>query len=284
MPYSLVLNLTPQSPIYPSYAQGRHLHALFLNLVSYCDRDLGDYLHKPQASKAFTLSPLQIEQSKRSQLSSTKKHFKAEPIQFEHRRSINSHTSCWWRISLLDENLFGKLTQLWLNINPDKPWHLGNADLKITSILCSSQAERPWASAIPYERLYQSASDTEHKFTFSFATPTSFSKQKHDNPLPTPESIFRSLCRRWNKYSGIEISDSDLPLDSLFPSYFNIRTEVAKDYRKSLMIGCVGDISYHCRGNATPQQIKYLNALADFALYSGLGKKTTMGMGMVRRL
>jgi CRISPR-associated protein Csc1 len=30
MPYSLVLNLTPRSPIYPNFLTGRHLHALFL--------------------------------------------------------------------------------------------------------------------------------------------------------------------------------------------------------------------------------------------------------------
>ena len=285
MPYSLVLNLTPQSPIYPGYAQGRHLHALFLNIVSYVDPDLGNYLHNQKTSKAFTISPLQIlEKSDHPKLLSAKKPLKGERIQFEHKKSINSHTPCWWRISLLDESLFGKLTQLWLNINPDKPWHLGNTELKITSILCSSQADRPWASAIPYDSLYEQASEIDNKFTFSFATPTSFSKQKHDNPLPTPESIFRSLCKRWNRYSNVEILDADLPLDSLFPSYFNIRTEVVSDYKKSKLIGCVGDISYHCRGKAEPQQIKYLNTLADFALYSGLGKKTTMGMGMVRRI
>ncbi|MCU0532618.1 MAG: CRISPR system precrRNA processing endoribonuclease RAMP protein Cas6 [Hydrococcus sp. Prado102] len=32
-----------------------------------------------------------------------------------------------------------------------------------------------------------------------------------------------------------------------------------------------------------PIQIQQLNALADFALYCGIGRKTTMGMGMVRR-
>ena len=33
-----------------------------------------------------------------------------------------------------------------------------------------------------------------------------------------------------------------------------------------------------------PLQIKQLNALTDFALYAGVGRKTPMGMGMVRRL
>ncbi|NJN12968.1 MAG: CRISPR-associated endoribonuclease Cas6, partial [Richelia sp. RM2_1_2] len=51
MPHSLILNLTPKSPIYPQFLTGRHLHALFLTLVSYVDRELGTYLHDSQADK-----------------------------------------------------------------------------------------------------------------------------------------------------------------------------------------------------------------------------------------
>ncbi|HAJ62041.1 MAG TPA: CRISPR-associated endoribonuclease Cas6, partial [Cyanobacteria bacterium UBA8543] len=60
MPHSLVLNLLPQSPIPPQFLTGRHLHALFLTLVSSVDTQLGDYLHESKADKAFTLSPLQV--------------------------------------------------------------------------------------------------------------------------------------------------------------------------------------------------------------------------------
>ncbi len=57
MPHSLVLNLLPQSPIPPQFLTGRHLHALFLTLVSSVDKELGDRLHDSTADKAFTLSP-----------------------------------------------------------------------------------------------------------------------------------------------------------------------------------------------------------------------------------
>jgi CRISPR-associated endoribonuclease Cas6 len=45
----------------------------------------------------------------------------------------------------------------------------------------------------------------------------------------------------------------------------------------------VGEISYRILGDVEPLVIKQINALADFALYAGVGRKTTMGMGMVRR-
>jgi CRISPR-associated endoribonuclease Cas6 len=36
-------------------------------------------------------------------------------------------------------------------------------------------------------------------------------------------------------------------------------------------------------GAVDPLTIKQINALADFALYAGVGRKTPMGMGMVKR-
>lgn len=74
MPHSLVLNLIPQSPIYPNYLTGRHYHALFLNLVSSVDRTLGDLLHDSTADKAFTLSPLQVKSSYTSNGSGKRGH------------------------------------------------------------------------------------------------------------------------------------------------------------------------------------------------------------------
>ncbi|MCU0534749.1 MAG: CRISPR-associated endoribonuclease Cas6, partial [Hydrococcus sp. Prado102] len=65
-----------------------------LQLVSYVDRDLATHLHDSHADKAFTLSPLQISQAQNI-------------LQWECHKPIPAGTPCWWRVSLLDENLFG---------------------------------------------------------------------------------------------------------------------------------------------------------------------------------
>ncbi|MEL7039021.1 MAG: CRISPR-associated endoribonuclease Cas6 [Cyanobacteria bacterium J06592_8] len=271
MPYSLVLNLVPLSTISPNYLSGRHLHALFLTLVSSVDKELGNYLHDSQTEKSFTLSPLQI---------SSKNRRIEQILQWEHSQSISVGIPCWWRISLLDDSLFSKLTQLWLNLNPDQPWHLGSANLKISSVLGTPKSDQPWVNACPYSQLYEQASERDRNITLQFATPTAFRQGKYDTSLPSPESVFNSIRNRWNKYSGIEITE--LPFESLFPSSFKIQTDMVTDSR-SKFIGCVGEISYRLFGNPDPLQIKNINALADFALYCGVGRKTTMGMGMVRR-
>jgi CRISPR-associated endoribonuclease Cas6 len=296
MPHSLVLNLLPESPIPPGFTSGKHLHALFLNLVSSVDTDMGNQLHANQANKSFTLSPLQVSGNREQGIGNRGKSpnpYSLIPITYNHRKPISPGTPCWWRISLLDDRLFSQLNQLWLNLNPNQPWHLGPADLRITSILGTPQSTQPWANFCNYQQLYEQASDQKRKLTLQFYTPTAFRQGKYDSAMPTPERVFGSLLRRWNHYSGMEFSPDIL--DAVQPSYFDIRTEVATDPRSQFQhtgakvnpcnqfTGCVGKVTYQVLGNVNAVTLKQLNTLADFALYAGVGRKATMGMGMARR-
>ncbi|NJL00725.1 MAG: CRISPR-associated endoribonuclease Cas6 [Spirulinaceae cyanobacterium RM2_2_10] len=280
MPYSLVLNFVPRSPIYPNFLTGRHLHALFLTLVSSVDGELGNQLHAQKQQKAFTLSPVQVERQsivKRSDQGDQQ----GTALSWQHSRPIPAGAACWWRVSLLDEALFGHLASLWLDLNPEQPWHLGAADLVVTSVLGTSQSRQPWAASCSYRELYARASDCHRDLTLAFCTPTAFRQGNYDSALPTRDCVFRSLLNKWQRYS-------DLPMDaeaiaSLFPSYFDIRTELVADSR-SKFIGCVGTVTYKILGDVSPEWIRQLNALADFAIYAGVGRKTPMGMGMSLRI
>ncbi|MBE9052008.1 CRISPR-associated endoribonuclease Cas6 [Nostocales cyanobacterium LEGE 11386] len=285
MPHSLILNLLPQSPIPSQYLTGRHLHALFLTLVSSVDRKLGDRLHDATADKAFTLSPLQIRGQRTGDRGQERSKYKfkvstSSILQHSHQQPIPAGTPCWWRISLLDDTLFSQLTQLWLNLNPNHPWHLGPADLYITSIQGTPQSTQPWANACSYAQLYEQASDRDRTIDLIFSTPTAFRQGKFDTTLPTRECVFNSLLSRWNKYSGMEFSQ--IAIESIFPAFIDIHTEIIADSR-SKFIGIIGEVSYRILGEIEPIQIKQINALADFVLYAGIGRKTTMGMGMARR-
>jgi CRISPR-associated endoribonuclease Cas6 len=277
MPHSLVLNLVPQSPIYPDFLTGRHYHALFLQIVSSVDRALGDRLHEQKTDKAFTLSPLQTQMPRERRGGG----LQSSLLQFNHDRPIPAGTPCWWRISLLDDLLFGHLTKLWLNLNPQQAWHLGSADLQITSVLGTPQAAQPWANFVPYGQLYEQASERSRQIDLTFYTPTNFRQGKVDTPLPDRDRVFHSLLRKWNQYSGQEFSEG--MIETIFPSYFNIGTAIAPDSR-SQFVGGVGEMSFRIFGAVEPVVIKQINALADFALYAGVGRKTPMGMGMVRRV
>jgi CRISPR-associated endoribonuclease Cas6 len=278
MPYSLVLNLLPKSPIPTSNLSGRHLHALFLELVQSVDPELATALHQQSSEKAFTLSPLQVAGG-RSQVTG-KGRIVDGVLQFQHDRAIPAGTPCWWRISLLDETLFGRLTHLWLNLNTQKSWHLGISDLEVVNILGTPQVAQPWANFVTYAQLYEQASDCDRQIHFSFCTPTTFRVSDYDCALPTKDLVFQSLLKRWNHYSANPFSKTII--ESVYPSFFEIRTEIAIDSR-SKFIGCVGELSFQILGEIDPLIIKQINTLADFALYAGVGRKTPMGMGMVRR-
>ncbi|MEB3828064.1 CRISPR-associated endoribonuclease Cas6 [Phormidium sp. CCY1219] len=272
MPHSLVINLVPESAISPQFLQGRHLHALFLNLVNSVNPTLASNLHEQKTEKAFTISPLQVSKS-----SGSSGHL----LQWNHQKAIPPGTSCWWRVSLLDDSLFGNLTQLWLTLNRDRLWKLGSAELQITKILGTPHSSQPWANFSSYPQLYENASSEQRKIEFAFCTPTAFRQGKYDSCLPTRESLFNSLLHRWNKYSNIALSES--LLSGIFPSYVNIHSEIVAD-KRSKFIGCVGVMSYAILGQVPPEVIRDINVLADFALYCGAGRKTPMGMGMIRRL
>lgn len=288
MPHSLVVNFMPKTPIYPEYLTGRHIHALFLTLVSSVDKELGDRLHGEKANKGFSLSPIQQlaigsgnSFNKPNLKRANSQNTKAKNLSW-HNQEILPSTPCWWRIALLDEVLFSKLTGLWLNLNPEHPFHLGSADLYITSILGTPQSSQPWSNFATYQQIFDRASETERNITFHLATPTAFRQGKFDSPLPTRDNVFKSLCDRWNTYSEIPINPEII--EYIFPSKFDIKTEVVKNYDTHSFIGCVGEIGYRILGDASPEVIRQINALADFALFSGIGRKTTMGMGMGRRI
>ncbi len=287
MPHSLVLNLLPTSPISPGYLTGKHLHALFLTLVSSVDQKLGDRLHEQQKEKAFTLSPLQMvgkrEEGRGKRNPSGTWHLAPGTcsLQYHHSQPIPAETPCWWRVSLLDDSLFSHLTPLWLNLNPSQPWHLGSANLQITSILGTAQSTQPWANFSPYAQLYEQASDTIRQLSFTLCTPATFRQGKYDSALPTRDCVFNSLLSRWNRYSDRPFSET--LIEYLFPSFFDIRTELV-NHPEGKWAGCVGTITFRILGDADAIAIKQLNTLADFAMYSGIGRKTPMGMGIIRRI
>lgn len=295
MPHSLVLNLIPHSAIPKSNLSGRHLHALFLDLVNSVDADLASALHQQQSQKAFTLSPLQVLGMRSHGLGKSKTTRIYQPsaithqLQFQHDCAIPANTPCWWRISLLDDSLFGKLSHLWLNLNPTKPWHFGAVDLQVTSILGTPQPTQPWANFSTYAQLYEQASDgvcgnrpqDARQIRFLLCTPTTFRHIQYDCALPMPDFVFQSLLKRWNQYSNIPFPESII--QPIYPSFCDIRTEIVMDNR-SKFIGCVGAVTFQILGEVDPLTVKQINTLANFALYAGVGRKTPMGMGMIRRV
>lgn len=150
----------------------------------------------------------------------------------------------------------------------------------MVSVLGTPHSDQPWANFATYTNILEQASDRDRHLSFQFYTPVAFRQSNYDCALPTKQLVFQSLLRRWNYYSNLPIAEA--VLDPIYPSFFDIRTEIVSDSR-SKFIGCVGKITFQILGEVEPSVIKQINTLADFAFYAGIGRKTPMGMGIVRR-
>lgn len=267
MPYSLVLNLIPLTPIPKTHLSGRHLHALFLDLVRSHNPTLATTLHGQTTQKAFTLSPLQTNLAKQQT---------PDTLQWSYPRAIPENTPCWWRITLLDDALFAQLAHLWLGLSSQKQWHLGGSPIEVTSVIGTQQMGQPWASYVPYAQLYEQASDRNRKLPFRLCTPTNFRISDYDSCIPTRDRVFKSLLKRWNHYSDMPF-EPDL-ISAIYPGDYSLHSEIAIDSR-SKFIGGIGQITFNILGDLMPSTLKQINALASFSLYSGIGRKTPMGMG-----
>jgi CRISPR/Cas system endoribonuclease Cas6 (RAMP superfamily) len=117
-----------------------------------------------------------------------------------------------------------------------------------------------------------------------------------DINLPSPDQVWRSLWQRWNAFAPPE-----LHIDPFWPEFaahcivvsdFLLRsTKVTfKQGEKGAATGCTGQATYrllpekHCGEYALfrPGSVQVLRTLAGFAIFSGIGHHTTIGLGQSR--
>lgn len=137
-----------------------------------------------------------------------------------------------------------------------------------------------------YKKLLDCAS-TQSTITMCFTSPTSFKRTGgYFTPLPQPELVFGSLLDRWNSFAPFCLPDSLYELFHVGIAILdaNIQTETLSFARghKGIVPGFIGEVTY--RFSCDVEERRYLHALVDFAKYSGVGVKTTVGMGQVQAI
>ncbi len=322
MPQSFVLNLVTQSAIPWQHLQGHALQQLFFNLVDTVDPALGNVLRLDKQNRSYSLSALQREEAFKPtspratelsaqfksqqpqqaqvepvlpaqsniQLLASKRQLSDRPfraqsarLQHSHQQAIKANTPCWWRISFLDDDLFDHLIILWNQLTGE-PFMLGTGSLAISSISADLPGSA-WASSCSYRDIYEQASSRDRDIHLQFITPTAFENDGHATPLPTAESVFHTLRKRWNHYSGLAFAPS--LVSNIVPAHFDIKTGSTQRLDSKAhesIVGCTGQISFRIDGDRDPLIIKRINTLADFTRYCGVGCHTRLGMGIIRRL
>lgn len=135
--------------------------------------------------------------------------------------------------------------------------------------------------------------------------PPTFRSQMVNMPLPTPSLVFGSLLARWMNFTAHRLRD--LPQDQvtvfiqhhILISQHNIHTQLVRGKQGGKEIGFVDEVVYELAyksdylGKHEPELeamlrdehiwfARAIDLLADFAVYSSIGRKTTTGMGVVK--
>ncbi|MBX3001347.1 MAG: CRISPR-associated endoribonuclease Cas6 [Caldilineaceae bacterium] len=269
--HALVLKLLAEDRGALPGAVGELAHAAFYATIDAVDPTLAGQMHDAQTRKAFSLSPLYgYRQSAR-----------------DGRIYVDRGEEGWLRLTLLDPQIFMVFTRhLLSSFRPSI--RLGNLRFAITEVL-GSPGSHPWVDYTTLQALQQ-MNETQTQWALEFASPTAFHWGDADNGrrrvelFPAPKMTLAGLRTRWDRLTG-----ENWGLD--FEAWVERNVVVGRIwrwetqpvfYKKQTYTGGCGELEYRLLDDSHPAYAAHLNRLLHFAFYTGVGYKTTHGMGQVR--
>ncbi|MGE5655216.1 MAG: CRISPR system precrRNA processing endoribonuclease RAMP protein Cas6 [Actinomycetota bacterium] len=148
-------------------------------------------------------------------------------------------------------------------------------DITLTDVPCRLGEQVAILQASSYESLAEL--EAQKAITLEFLSPTSFKQGQAVQPFPLPDLVFNNLLRRWNAFAPSELQFPSFEWKGMTSAY-ELKTHALK-MKGGAEIGATGWVRYEFHEE---EQAKVATVLAHFALFSGVGRKTAMGMGQVR--
>jgi CRISPR-associated endoribonuclease Cas6 len=150
---------------------------------------------------------------------------------------------------------------------------------------------------VRFADLLASASASQTSWTLHFATPTSFKVGNAELPLPIPRLCFQSWLNSWDKHAPCPFFHdrvarraflSEVVEEYVSVSYAHIHMAQQALYFDGIRTreqGFVGICTFTVRAaRVDPTARQILDILTRYSFFAGTGRKTTMGMGMTRRV
>jgi CRISPR-associated endoribonuclease Cas6 len=264
---SFLVHLRPRrlSPL--GQTVGRSLHALFLALVRQVDPPLAEALHADSRAKPFTVSML-----------------RGRFVRQGGRSYASPDESYWVRYTVLTGEVFEALSYVLHGKQVfGEPVIIDGQTYDIERLVAEPEQSGGWGRLTSYGQLVDRAS-ADIRISLEFTSPTTVRQGDVNLLFPLPVSVFGGYLRRWQAFSPVALEADDL-LDFVAKAVVAERYELATrivSYGEHQFNGCVGVCQYRVLSR-DEDQIRVLNTLADFALFSGTGQKTTQGLGQTRR-
>jgi CRISPR-associated endoribonuclease Cas6 len=289
--FSMLVRLHPIEVGQVSPSSGNQLQAAFLDMVRQGDPALATWLHTPNQRRPYTLSLLQgfNHLSEAQRIEATYKHREVE---------VRPGQVYWLRITMLDSTVFHSFVQYMVTHPRALKVHIGNADFEISRLITTPDPHvgtSTWVASSSFAELH-TLEPAEKRYLFEFASPTTFSKgQKPWGKLlklfPEPADVFESLARQWESFaptplrlSSYNLTPQDITAwcaENIIVTNYKLETRYLPS-QKFGQTGFFGTITYEVKGSIVASEARWLTPLARFALFAGIGYKTTMGMGQTR--
>lgn len=240
------------SPLNGDHITARGLHGVLYHVLKRADAHTATWLHKHSAPKPYTMVPY-----------------------YDTKRGILAGI----RITAVTDRTAGVLLNAWQRAYKEQwPLHLGRISFIVRDI-----------ENIPGDNFEQHINaPADPTVGLRFMAPTAFRQGPGHLPLPLPRNVFSWPWRVWDAFAP---STLRLPPDwldwcntNVFVVQHDIQTAaVTIRHNEQPFVGFVGDVWFQAYANEL-LYLSTLQALARLTTYSGVGYKTTMGMGAVELL
>ena len=261
MLYSVELTLQITGGDDPGWVNSYHLYSLFLHLINRVNPALAAAMHGDDGPKPFTVSL---------------------PNLGKRWRLLGLGDQVRFRLTLLQEQGFISLLDALWGLPPDASLPLGGARA-VFQALATTPSQSPWAAFSSFPQLLEEAGEGR-QLRLSFLSPTTFRSKGERNVLfPDPSLVFGSLLARWNAFApaSLHLNREGEAVSAVRLSGYRLSTRML-DFGSYKELGFYGYATYELGESLTCDEVKGLQALGAFAFFSGVGAKTTMGMGQVR--
>ncbi len=261
---SLVLSAQPAVACTASVDLGKAAQAALLDLIRLGNPALAARLHAGAGLKPYTASGL---------------HGAGPGLRGQ--AALAPGRGYWLRFTSCDPELSALLLG-WAARPPDL-LRLGPAVLRVVGATAGA-SDHPWAGHDTWLGLVERgmAAPAPAAWRFEFLSPTAFASGGRSWLWPEPGILFDSLARKWDAFSPLPLQACmRQPADQVWAaSRYDLRTRTV-EYGAEHRLGFVGCCEYQAVG-ADPAHLPPFAVLARFALYAGVGHRTTVGMGQAR--
>lgn len=251
------VRLQPEgAPIDANIVTSSGLHGLLFGLLKQISPAETDWLHKHPSPKPFSMAPYYVMVDGQGQLVGL--HY-AAVLERAARLIYEGWAEAWQRRTLLR---LGRYQAFYV---ADVQW--------IPGPTFSDLANLP----------------PTREMTLEFLSPTAFKQGPGSLPLPLPGNVFSWPERVWHSFAPSVLATA-VPPDwlywcnqNVFVVAHQIQTAVTAINQHESFVGFVGSVTFHAyKGN--PLYLRAWQTLGSLAAFCGVGHKTTMGMGAVKRL